>query len=319
MTFTLIELFGGIVYLLMAGDLLVRGAVALARRARIPPLLVAITLVAFGTSLPELVVSVQAVFAGHPNIAIGNVVGSNIANVLLVAGAPAIIFPLACRRGTTRRDSTVMAGVSVGFFLLCLTGQLHREAGALLLTGFAVLSALTARQAAAAHEDADRAAVMEAVLGLPTSAGMIGLFIVAGAVGLPLGARLLIEAAVQVASSLGVADTVVGLTIVAVGTSMPELATTLVAATKRHTHVAVGTVIGSNIFNLLAIMGIAAIVTPRPIPVPPEFLRLDLLVMLGSALLLTFFTWRHRFIGRVAGIFLVAAYAGYVVLLYRPS
>ncbi len=319
MSFTLIELFGGIIYLLMAGDLLVRGAVALARRARVPPLLVAITLVAFGTSLPELVVSVQAVFAGHPNIAIGNVVGSNIANVLLVAGAPAIIFPLACRRGTTRRDSTVMAVVSVGFVLLCLTGQLHREAGALLLTAFAVLSALTARQAAEAHEEADRAAVMEAVLGLPTRAWMIGLFMFAGAVGLPLGARLLIEAAVDLATSLGVADTVVGLTIVAVGTSLPELATTLVAATKRHTQVAVGTVIGSNIFNLLAIMGIAAVVTPIPIPVPPEFVRLDLLVMLGSALLLTYFTWRHRFIGRTAGLFLVAAYTVYVVVLFRPG
>ncbi len=318
MSFTLIELFGGIIYLLMAGDLLVRGAIALARRARVPPLLVAITLVAFGTSLPELVVSVQAVFAGHPNIAIGNVVGSNIANVLLVAGAPAIIFPLACRRGTTRRDSTVMAVVSLGFFLLCLTGELHREAGALLLTAFAVLSALTARQAAEAHEEADRAAVMEAVLGLPSRPGMIALFIVAGAVGLPLGAHLLIDAAVDVALTLGVADTVVGLTIVAVGTSLPELATTLVAATKRQTQVAVGTVIGSNIFNLLAIMGIAALVTPSPIPVPPEFIRLDLLVMLGSALLLTYFTWRHRFIGRLAGAFLVVAYIVYVVLLFRP-
>ncbi len=313
---TLLQLFGGLIYLLMAGDLLVRGAVALARRARVPPLLVALTIVAFGTSLPELVVSLQAVFAGHPGIAIGNVVGSNIANVLLVAGAPAIIFPLASRRGTTRRDSTVMSAISVAFVLLCLAGDLHRVAGIALLAGLALLSALTAREAAQAQQEADRAAVMEAVLGLPSKTWMIALFVAAGAVGLPIGAKLVIEAAVDIAEQIGVADTVVGLTIVAVGTSLPELATTLVAATKRHTQVAVGTVIGSNIFNLLAIMGVAAVVSPRPIPVPAGFLRLDLPVMLGAALLLTYFSWCHRFIGRLAGVGMVAAYGVYVVALF---
>ncbi|UCC47619.1 MAG: sodium:calcium antiporter [Gemmatimonadota bacterium] len=316
---TYIQLFGGLIYLLMGGDLLVRGAVALARRFRVSPLVVALTLVAFGTSLPELVVTVQAALAGYPGMAIGNVVGSNIANIFLVGGAPAIVYPLACGQGSARRDSALLVGVSLFFVLLCLVGDLNRAAGALLLAGLAVVAVYTAREIARAHRVGPRAAPLEWVLGLPTKAWMIALFVVAGAVGLPVGARLMVEAAVEVANQLGVSDTVVGLTIVAVGTSLPELATTLVAAIQRQTEVAVGTVIGSSVFNVLGIMGIAAVVSASPIPVPPGFLSLDLPVMLGAALVLTFLVWRRRSIGRSAGILLMMGYGAYLVALFSNA
>lgn len=312
---TYIALFGGLVYLLMGGDLLVRGAVGLARRARVPPLLVALTLVAIGTSLPELLVSLQAAMAGHPGIAIGNVVGSNIANALLVGGLPAVIYPLATGGGSARRDAVVLLVASVMLVLLCSRGQLGRGAGALLLAGLAVPLLYTLRAAARAQQLAYQRPLPEWKLGLPRTGPMIALFLVGGVVGLPVGAHLVVEAAVEVAEQLGVADSVVGLTIVAVGTSLPELATALVAATQRKTEVAMGTVIGSSIFNILGIMGAAALVSPRPILVPAGMLLLDLPVMLGTALVLAVLVTRQRAIGRVTGIVLASGYATYLAAL----
>ncbi|UCC71637.1 MAG: calcium/sodium antiporter [Gemmatimonadota bacterium] len=314
-----IQLFGGLIYLLMGGDLLVRGAVALARRVRVPPFVIAVSVVAFGTSLPELVVTVQAVLEGYLGIAIGNVVGSNIANVLLVIGTPIIVYPLACTERSARRDSVVMLGVSVFFVVLCFVGDLDRLAGLVLLAGLAALLGYTVRETARTQRDVDRSTPMEWVLGLPSRARMIALFIVAGVVGLPLGAGMFVEAAADVAGQLGVSDTVVGLTIVAVGTSLPELATAHVAAIRRQTEVAVGTVIGSCVFNILGIMGVAAVASPSPIPVPSGFLSLDLPVMLGAAFALTILVWRRRPTGRAAGILLVAGYGAYLVALLSSA
>lgn len=314
-----IQLFGGLIYLLMGGDLLVRGAVALARRVRVPPFVIAVSVVAFGTSLPELVVTVQAVLEGYLGIAIGNVVGSNIANVLLVIGTPIIVYPLACTERSARRDSVVMLGVSVFFVVLCFVGDLDRLAGLVLLAGLAALLGYTVRETARTQRDVDRSTPMEWVLGLPSRAWMIALFIVAGVVGLPLGAGMFVEAAADVAGQLGVSDTVVGLTIVAVGTSLPELATAHVAAIRRQTEVAVGTVIGSCVFNILGIMGVAAVASPSPIPVPSGFLSLDLPVMLGAAFALTILVWRRRPTGRAAGILLVAGYGAYLVALLSSA
>ncbi len=316
---TYIQLLGGLIYLLMGADLLVRGAVALARRARVSPLIVALSVVAFGTSLPELVVTVQAALAGYQGMAIGNVVGSNTANVFLVAGASAIVYPLVYDRGSGRRDSVVLLAVSVFFALLCLAGDLDRIAGAALLAGLALLSGYTVRATARVRLEAKRVSQREWVLGLPTRTSMIALFIAAGAVGLPVGANLFVDAAVVVAGQLGVSDAVVGLTIVAVGTSLPELATTVVAAYQRHTDVAVGTVMGSCVFNILAIMGIAAMVSPSPIPVPSSFLFMDLPVMLLAAILLSFFVWSRRPIGRATGIMFLTGYAAYMVALFANS
>ncbi len=315
---TYIQLVGGLIYLLMGGDLLVRGAVALARKARVSPLVIALSLVAFGTSLPELVVAVQAVLAGHPSIAIGSVVGSNIANVFLVTGAPAVIYPLACASSSERRDAVLMVAVSVLFVLLCAAGDISRSGGLVLLAGLAAIAGLTLRALARSYlvEKRRRAAPLEWVLGLPTNNWLIALFIVAGVFGLPVGARLLIEAAVELAHQLGVSETIVGLTIVAAGTSLPELATTVTAAVQRHTEVAVGTVVGSNMFNILAILGTAALLSSVPLPVPRSFLSLDLPVMLGGALILTMLIWRGQPIGRLAGALLLMGYCSYVLALF---
>lgn len=314
-----VELFGGLIYLLMGADLLVRGAVALARRARVPALFVGLTVVSLGTSLPELVVSIQAVLAGYTGMAVGNVVGSNIANVLLVAGVPAIAYPLACDRGFERRNASIMLGASVVFFVLCLAGALDRVAGVTLVSGMLGVTTYTVWTARSARREVEAAAPMEWALGLPNTTRMIVLFIGVGAVGLPIGARLMVDAAVEVAAELGVSNAFVGLTIVAVGTSLPELATTLVAVVKRETEVAVGTVTGSCVFNLLAIMGVVTLASRSPIPVPNGFTSLDLPVMLASALALAVLVWYRRSVGRAAGIVFVAGYVAYLVALLAKA
>lgn len=314
-----LQLFGGLIYLLMGGDLLVRGSVALARRVRVPPLIVGLTVVSFGTSLPELVVSLQAALAGYPAMAIGNVVGSNIANVLLVAGAPAIAYPLLCNRGYERRNASIMLGASILFVALSLAGELDRVAGLVLLLAMAVIAAYTVWTAYRARQEIEEVPAMDWVLGFPSRMWMIGLFIAVGGVGLPVGARLMVEAAVEVGAQLGVSDAFIGLTVVAVGTSLPELATAFVAVVKREAEVAVGTLTGSCVFNILGIIGLAALVSPSPIPVPSGFRSLDLPVMLGAAFALTFLVWYRRSIGRVAGITMVAGYVAYLVILVNNA
>lgn len=311
-----IQLLGGLIYLLMGGDLMVRGAVALARKTHVPPVVIALSLVAFGTSLPELVVTIQAVVDGYPAIAIGNVVGSNIANVLLVVGVPALFFPLTLTERSAGRDAVVMLAVGAMFLVLCLLGDIDRSGGIVLLAILAVVAGVTARATARQQRHVDRSLPMEQVLGLPTNIWMIALFVVAGAVGLPLGARMFVQAAVLVAAQLQISDAAVGLTIVAVGTSLPELATSLVATLQRQTGVAMGTAVGSNIFNILAIMGAAAALSPVPIPVPPRFLLLDLPLMLSASLLLTLFVLGRRPIGRLTGVGLITAYGAYLTLLF---
>lgn len=315
MSVAYLHLLGGLIYLLMGGDLLVRGAVALARRARVSPIIVALTLVSFGTSVPELVVTLQAALAGYPGMAIGNVVGSNIANVLLVAGAPAIAYPLLADRGFERRNASIMLGVSMFFFVLCMLGDLGRLIGAVLLSAMAVLTAYTIWSARRARRVVEVPPPIEWVLGLPSTAWMAGLFIGLGVVGLPVGARLMIEAAIDLAGQYGISEVVIGLTVVAIGTSLPELATAVVAVFQRQTDVAVGTVTGSCVFNILGITGLAALVSPSPIPVPNGFLQLDLPVMVAAAVALTFLVWYRRAIRRRAGIIFVVGYVAYLVVV----
>lgn len=311
-----VQIAGGFIYLLMGADLLVRGSVALARRARIAPGVVAFTVVAFGTSLPELMVSVRAALDGLPGLAMGNVVGSNIANVLLVAGAAALVHPLARGEGPVGRDTAIMMAVSVLFLLLCLGGELGRGSGVLLLVVLAVVGVVLARDATAEYRDADRATPVDWALGLPSRIWLILLFLVAGLVGLPIGARLVVEAASEIALQLGVTETVVGLTLIAFSTSLPELVTTVMAAVQRRTDVAVGTVIGSNTLNILAIMGAAAVVSPSAIPVSGDVLLFDLPVMLASSFLLSLYVWRDRPLARKTGVLCTGAYVLYVLVLF---
>jgi cation:H+ antiporter len=292
--------------------------VALARKANVSPMVVALTLVALGTSLPELVVTLQAIMAGYPGMALGNVVGSNIANVLLVGGGAAAIYPLAYGGGAVRRDSLLMIVATTLFVALSLMDMLNRGTGFLLLIMLGLVLIPSARDAARSHREAGNGAPLVAVLGLPTHRLLILLFLAAGVVGLPIGAKLVVDSAVDIALHLGMTETVAGLTIIAFGTSLPEVATTAVAAIKRETEVAMGTIVGSNLFNVLGIMGVATLTTPALIRVPESFAFLDLPLMLGASLVLAVFAWLRKPIGRVAGSLLFLSYVAYIgILLYR--
>jgi cation:H+ antiporter len=309
----LIKLFGGLTYLLIAGDLLVRGALSLSRQARIPPMIVGLTVVAFGTSAPELFVSVSAAMQGLSGIALGNVIGSNIANVLLVLGLPALIRATECSQPSARRDGTLMFGVSVLFVAMCAMGALGNKQGVVMLVLLGIYLLLVARSGRLEVKELDTK--VDRVLGLPSQKHVIALFFALGLAGLQLGARLTIDGAVAVAERAGIPETVVALTAVALGTSLPELATTMMAAFQRHSDVAIGNVLGSCVFNLLAIMGLASLLAPQPIPVPEAVLHFDLPVMLGSALALALFTWTGRPISLRSGALLLAGYVAYVGVL----
>lgn len=309
------QILGGLVILLLAGDLLVRGAVNLALRLGIPALMVGMTVVAFGTSAPELVVSVQAVWIGAGGLALGNVVGSNIANILLVLGLPALIAPLAVDRAL-RRDFAIMILATVLFMALAAGGVFHRWQALALLVGLALMLGDNLRRARAIRAGAPALAEdTEDLEGAdPAMPGWkLALFLGLGVLGLPVGAQLLVAGAVDIAVVLGVSDAVIGLTLVAVGTSLPELATTLLAAWRRESGVAMGNIIGSNIFNLLCIIGVAGMI--GPIAVPESMLRVDLWVMAASSLLLLPFILRGAPITRPVGVALSLAYAGYIAFL----
>ena len=307
---------GGLVLLLIGGDVLVRGAVTLAQRLSVPPLVIGLTVVAFGTSSPELVVSLDAVLSGAPEIAIGNVVGSNIANILLVLGLPAIVFPLACDVNAIRRDGAIMFAVTIGFIALCWGGQLLNWQGAImvaLLCGYLTWSYFSGRR----ENEATAEAIVDEIEGIsarPNSMALSFGFIVAGIIGLVIGADLLITGGVSIAMAAGVSEATIGLSLIALGTSLPELATSLVAAIRRHGDVAIGNVIGSNLFNILGIMGITAMV--RDVPIPDQILRYDLWIMLSAAILVTPFVLYGRPISRRYGVFLTLAYLIYVLSLY---
>lgn len=311
-----IELVGGFIYLLAGADLLVRGTVGLARRAHIPEVLVALTVVALGTSLPEFIVAIQALLSGYPGILLGNVVGSNIANVLLVGGVTAVIHPVAPGDEEVRRDAAVMVAVTLGFAGMCLVTGLDRTAGLVLVVGLLGVLVLAARDALDSRRDIGERTPIEWVLGVPDTALLIGIYMAAGVVGLPLGSRLVVDAAVDLAADLGVTETVIGLSVVAFSTSLPELATTVVAAWQRRTSLVLGTIVGSNIFNIVAIMGISAAASPTPIPVPGRFRVLDLPVLVATAVVIALFVWTRKSVGRVVGAAMALGYVGYVAALY---
>jgi cation:H+ antiporter len=293
----------GLVILIFAGDALVKGAVNLALRLGLPALVVSLTVVAFGTSAPELLVSVQAILDDAPGLALGNVVGSNTANVLLVLGVPALIATLHTSNCETRRDFLLMLGATLLFIAFCLTGRLVWWHGIVLLTALAAIlltTFLSSRDEEVELEGAEPS----------LTAWKLTAFLVLGLVGLPLGANLLVDGATAIARAFGVSEVVIGLTLVAIGTSLPELATTVMAAIRRHADVALGNVIGSNLFNLLGIMGIAVLV--GPVPVEAGFLVQDLWVMLGATLLLVPFVYLGRDITRAWGVGLSGLYAAYL-------
>jgi len=304
----------GLAVLLLAGDLLVRGAVNASLKLGVPALLVGLTIVAFGTSAPELIVSVNAVLRDAPGLALGNVVGSNVANILLVLGVPALIAgmqPWADRE--TQRSFAIMLAVSVLFIGVCFIGPVRwpHALGLLAVLGFVLFDWWRSAQR---HRDGPAGALVPEGADPALRWRGTALFLVVGLIGLPIGAEMLVRGSVAIATELGVSDAVIGLTIVAAGTSLPELATTLMAARRREAGVALGNVIGSNIFNLLAIIGIAGLV--GPLPVPEGMLRVDLWVMLAASLVLLPVIAGRAALSRIWGVGLTAAYAAYVTLLF---
>ncbi len=304
----------GLVILLLAGDALVKGAVNLSLRMGVPALLVSLTIVAFGTSAPELLISIRAILDNSPGLALGNVVGSNTANILLVLGIPALLAVMHTSECSTRSSFNLMIAASVLFIALAFRGVFDWISGLILLSALAYVLFGQFRQAKA-HRNACKADPEDDPEGAdPDMAGwQIAVFLVLGLIGLPLGAGLLVDNATIIAQAYGISDTVIGLTLIAIGTSLPELATTVMAALRRQADVALGNVIGSNLFNLLAIIGIASLV--GPIKVDPEFLKFDLWVMLGASLLLIPFVYLGRDITRIWGVVLSALYVLYLVVV----
>ena len=306
----------GLVILLLAGDTLVRGAVNLSLRLGIPALIVSLTIVAFGTSAPELLISISAILDGVPGLALGNVVGSNTANILLVLGIPAMMSGLDTSNCDTRRNYVIMMVATLALIALAFAGPFIWWHGLILLAGLALMLGEAAWAARSHKRDTAAAAVLddlEDVEGADPDMPwwQIFVFLLLGLLGLPLGADLLVDSSVVIARSFGVSETAIGLTLVAVGTSLPELATTVMAALRRHAEVALGNVIGSNIFNLLGIIGVASLV--GPIPVDPEILSFDLWIMLAASLLLIPFVYFRWIFGRVIGVVFTGLYLIYVI------
>ena len=302
----------GLVTLLLAGDFLVRAAVNLALRLGISALVVSLTVVAFGTSAPELLIVLSAMADDAPGLAMGNIVGSNTANILLVLGLPALVAGLYTTGFDTKKAFISMILATVLFITLAFMGPFSWWHGGLML---AVLAAILLDQAWTARRVSRVAVATEDLNGVDTSipGWKITLYLLFGLVGLPLGAKVLVVNAEIIAREFGVPETAIGLTLIAVGTSLPELATTTVAAIRRQADVALGNVIGSNMFNLLAIIGIAALV--GPIPVADEFLRFDLWVMLAASFLLIPFVFFGRNITRIWGAALTLLYMAYLLVV----
>lgn len=316
MTESILLVAGGLVLLALGGELLVRGAVGMAARLGISPLLAGLTIVGFGTSMPELATSVQAAMAGSPGIAIGNVVGSNIANILFILGLSAVILPLAVNPASFKRDSIALGGSALLATGAVMIGLIGMAAGVLLVSAligyiwWAYKSESATHDAEALrheHEAEDRPVPPD------TSPVLLGGMIVAGLVAAIFGAGWLVDGATVLASAAGVSEAVIGLTVVAVGTSLPELIACVVAVLRKHEDVALGNIVGSNIYNLCGILGLTAII--HPIEVPAEIASFDIWVMLGvTALLIVQLRsgWR---LSRLEGLLLLAIYAGYTASL----
>lgn len=308
----------GLILLTLGGEFLVRGSSSLAAALRISPLVIGLTVVAFGTSSPEMAVTVSAAFQGEADLAVGNVVGSNICNVLFILGLSALVAPLVVSSQLIRLDVPVMIVVSVVTYLLVLDERLSTLDGALLfsaLMAYVVWSIQTSRREQRAVQKEFEAEYGETAPPAPARLLANVLLVMGGLVLLGIGADWLVRGSVSIARILGVSELIIGLTIVALGTSLPEAAASIVAAFRGERDIAVGNVVGSNIFNLLCVLGLAGIVSPRDIEIPETALRFDMPIMIAIAVacLPVFFTGRT--ITRWNGGIFFAYYLAYLTAL----
>lgn len=304
-------LLAGLLILFLSGKYLVESSVVISGLLRIPRMLIGLTVVAVGTSAPELLVSLRAAVAGYPEIAMGNVVGSNIANILLVLAITAVIFPIPVPVTSVRRDWPIMMFVSLLLFVFTLNGWLERTEG-LIFSGLLLLYVLyTVRQSRRNHDHGSD----------PSSSPSMpwwgaALIFVASCLGLAFGADLLVKNAALIAEDLGISQRVISITMVAVGTSIPELATSVIAALKKETEISVGNIIGSNMMNILLVLGLTGII--QPVRVDPAIARFDIPWMLGTSLLLLLVmlpSIRSR-ISRMEGTVMILLYLLYIYLIF---
>ncbi len=292
----------GLAGLFFGGELLVRGASSIARSFGLSPLVIGLTIVGFGTSAPELLVSVQAALADQPAIAIGNVLGSNIANILLILGISTAIAPLLIPARSLWRDLAFMIGASAAIWGMLLDGSVTRLEGLVLCLGLAIF--LTVAFVSGKRVDEEEGVTLPPI-------GPAILMTLGGLVALVIGARFLVDSASTIARTYGISEAVIGLTVVAVGTSLPELATSVIAAVRKQTEIAVGNVLGSNVFNIFGILGVTALITP--IPVDPRFVAVDMPWVMATAVGLALVAVVLGRLPRLGGVALMAIYAVYLL------
>ncbi len=301
---------GGFILLGGGGEGLVSGAVSLANRLKVPPLIIGLTIIAFGTSAPELMVSIQAAVQGQPDIAIGNIIGSNISNMLLVLGVSALIQPIIVQGKELHRDGVFMLLVTLGFCFVAFYGDITRPI-AVGMVGVIVLYTIYLYQLGGDEE------ITQEVSENPLAGASIPvslIILVLGTIAVVWGADLLVKGAVILAMEFGVSEAVIGLTVVAIGTSLPELAISVLAALRGHAALAVGNVVGSNIYNILLILGVTGLV--HPIAIAPDFLKMDIWVLLGVSGVTVFLLSYQQSISRVFGGLFLAGYIIYISLLF---
>ena len=306
-----LQLIGCFVVLLLSAEIFIRGAVGLAKIFHLPPLVIGMTVVAIGTSAPELVVTMDASLSGSTGLALGNIIGSNIANVLLILGVSCMLSAVTGPENPNRRDGIILMAGTAMFALLCGQGVLSFWSGGVLFLaflGFLVSSYRTETKDDAAA--ADLILEVEGIGQIDAPPWAIFLMVLVGMAGIVWGADLLVDGGVSIARTFGVAEEIIGLTVIALGTSLPELAASVVAAYRGHSDIAVGNVVGSNLFNILGIAGLASLVTP--LPVSGNILSFDLWVMLGATALVMLILAGRWHPGRGSGVILLVLYGAYI-------
>ena len=316
MLINFVSLIGGLALILLGANGLTDGAASVAKRFHISDLVIGLTIVAFGTSAPELVISIMSSLQGSAEMAIGNVVGSNIFNVLMIIGCTAIVLPMSVEKGTMSKEIPLV--ILASLVLACFandslldgetTNVISRIDGLVLLGFFLIFMRYTFSIAKNGNSDEEGQKVKELPIWLST------LYIIGGLLGLVFGGQFFVDGASGIARALGVSDSIIGLTLVAGGTSLPELATSITAALKKNPGIAIGNVIGSNLFNIFFVLGCSASISPLPMG---NINNIDILVLVGSALLFWFVGWffKKRTITRIEGLLLVACYISYTIFL----
>jgi len=316
----LLIIAAGLVVLLWGADRFVMGASALASNLGVSPLIIGLTIVGFGTSAPEILISAVASYDDTPGLAIGNAIGSNIANIALVLGFTALVIPLTVRSETLKREYPIMLAVTLGSLVLLMDGNFSRIDGIILMSGMFITIYTVTMLGLRSRKNDPIAQEFEDEIPTGITTMKASLWFLAGLIMLLLGSKLLVNGAVSIATDLGVSDVVIGLTIVAIGTSLPELAATVMSAYKKEHDIAIGNIIGSNMFNLLAVLSLPGII--RPGAVPPDILTRDFPLMIVLTILLFVMSYGFRTpgkINRIEGGILLAIFIAYQVMIYLSA